>query len=170
MNFLKLKPCKIWECACGDGSMADVILKYGHEVIQTDLNTGTDYLKTEGKADAIITNPPFKLAAEFIEKALKEADIVAIVLKSQYWHAKKRYDLFMKNKPAFVLPLTWRPDFMNGESGGSPTMEVNWTVWIKGNNNCKYIPLLKPNGFEKVEMCRQKIFNYGSFNDNFDLK
>jgi len=151
MDFLKLKPCIIWECACGDGAMAKVLREYGHTVIETDIKTGTDYLKTEGKADAIITNPPFNLSAEFIEKALNEADIVAMVLKSQYWHAKKRFDLFTKNPPAYILPLTWRPDFMNGERGGSPTMEVHWTVWIKGNTDCKYIPLQKPNGFEKAE-------------------
>lgn len=144
MDFLHLAPCIVWECACGDGAMADVIEKYGHAVVRTDLRTGKDYLKTKGKADAIITNPPFNLSAEFIEKALGEAEIVAMVLKSQYWHAKKRLDLFRRNPPAYILPLTWRPDFLNGERGGSPTMEVQWTVWINGNTECKYVPLCKP--------------------------
>jgi len=148
MDFLKLKPCKVWECACGNGAMADVIKTYGHEVIETDLNTGIDYLKTEGKADAIITNPPFNLSAEFIEKALNEADVVAMVLKSQYWHAKGRIELFQKYKPSFILPLTWRPDFLYQErekgKSGSPTLEIIWTVWIKGNTDSKYIPLKKP--------------------------
>lgn len=157
MEFLKLKPCKIWECACGNGAMSNVIKNYGHEVIATDLNTGTDYLKTEGKADVIITNPPFNLSAEFIEKALNEADIVAMVLKSQYWHAKKRIDLFTKNPPAYILPLTWRPDFLyqervKGGKTGAPTMEIIWTVWIKGNTNSKYIPLLKPDSKKEATL------------------
>lgn len=144
MDFLKLQPCTVWECACGDGAMSNVIKAYGHEVIETDIRTGTDYLKTKGFADAIITNPPFNLSAEFIEKALTEAPIVAMLLKSQYWHAKKRIDLFTQNRPAYILPLTWRPDFMNGERGGAPTMEVIWTVWIKGNTNSQYCLLTKP--------------------------
>lgn len=151
MDFLKSVPCQIWEpdceiweCACGDLAMSKVLEKYVPNVRSTDINTGTDYLKTPGTAKAIITNPPFNLSSEFIEKALKEAPIVAMVLKSQYWHAKKRYDLFKENPPAYILPLTWRPDFLGGEKGGSPTMEVHWTVWIKGNTGSKYIPLLKP--------------------------
>jgi hypothetical protein len=145
MLQLNLEPCLIWEPACGDGAMTNVLLEYGHNVLSTDIATGIDYLTAEKMmVDAIITNPPFNLSHEFITKALSEAPIVAMLLKSQYWHAKKRYDLFMNNPPAYILPLTWRPDFMNGERGGSPTMEVAWTVWIRGNNGSKYIPLLKP--------------------------
>lgn len=144
MEFLKLPECEIWEPACGSGAMVEVFEKYGHSVKATDITTGSDFLTTKGSADAIITNPPFNLSEKFIEKALKEAPIVAMVLKSQYWHAKKRFRLFLDNKPAYILPLTWRPDFLNGERGGSPTMEVIWTVWIKGNSECKYIPLNKP--------------------------
>lgn len=144
MEFLKLPECEIWEPACGSGAMVEIFEKYGHLVKATDITTGCDFLTTKGSADAIITNPPFNLSEKFIEKALKEAPIVAMVLKSQYWHAKKRFRLFSENKPAYILPLTWRPDFLNGERGGSPTMEVIWTVWIKGNTECKYIPLNKP--------------------------
>lgn len=39
---------------------------------------------------------------------------------------------------AYVLPLTWRPDFMGGERGGTPTMEVHWTVWRRGQTDTKY--------------------------------
>ena len=144
MEFLNLSPCIIWEPAAGDGAIVKVLESYGHKVIATDIQTGYDFLKTVGTADAIITNPPFNLSHEFILKALHDAPIVAMVLKSQYWHAKKRFDLYKQNPPSYVLPLTWRPDFMGGEGGGSPTMEVHWTVWIKGNTGCKYIPLKKP--------------------------
>lgn len=144
MDFLKLDPCKMWEPACGDGAMVEILRSYGHDVIGTDITLGVDYLKTHGSTDMIITNPPFNLAENFIAKALKEAPVVAMVLKSQYWHAKKRYNLFKENPPSYILPLTWRPDFLGGEKGGSPTMEIAWTVWIKGNTKCQYVPLLKP--------------------------
>ena len=155
MEFLKLDHCKIWECASGNGAMSDVLKMYGHDVIETDLNTGTDYLEAKYDVDAIITNPPFNLSAKFIEKALGEANIVAMVLKSQYWHAKSRFDLFNKYRPSYILPLTWRPDFLyqereRGGKKGAPTLEIIWTVWIKGNTNCEYIPLPKPINIAKT--------------------
>jgi len=150
MNFLELDPCTVWECAAGNGAMSNVIKKYGHNVIETDIITGQDFLTTTDiKADAIITNPPFNLSHLFIEKAVKEARLVCMLLKSQYWHASKRYDLFNKHIPAFVLPLTWRPDFLEherkpGDKKGAPTMEVAWTVWKRGSVYTQYIPLQKP--------------------------
>jgi len=146
MRFLDLNPCTVWECACGDGAMAEVIKKYNHNVIATDIqNTGygcgnVDFLEERIQCDAIITNPPFNLSHKFILHALKQADLVAMILKSQYWHAKKRTELFRQNPPAYVLPLTWRPDF---GGGGAPTMEVHWTVWIKGDVDTKYRLLSK---------------------------
>lgn len=149
MDFLKLDPCLIWEPACGDGAMVKILESYGHNVIGTDISTGHDFMYTNRECDAIITNPPFNISQEFIEKSLCEADIVCMLLKSQYWHAKKRISLFEQSPPAWVLPLTWRPDFLEHERSagekGSPTMEVAWTVWIKGDTVTKYKPLHKPN-------------------------
>lgn len=153
MNFLKIKEClKILEPCCGCGSISEVLKSYRHNVDSYDLQLnlgygigGVDYLKNDFLGyDAIITNPPFNLSDQFIKKALSEASIVAFLLKSQYWHSKKRYTLLIEKPPAYILPLTWRPNF-DPNKGNSPTMEVLWTVWIKDNKNSKYIPLLKPN-------------------------
>jgi len=63
MDFLNLDPCVVWECAAGNGAMSNVIKSYGHNVIETDIATGHDFLAlTDIKADAIITNPPFNLS------------------------------------------------------------------------------------------------------------
>lgn len=148
MDFLKLNKTTIWEPACGNHAMSEVLESYGHHVISTDINMGVNYLTEKRECEAIITNPPFNLSQEFIEKALSEAKIVAFLLKSQYWHAKKRLSLFNNNSPAYVLPLTWRPDFLYQErkdgKKGSPTMEMAWTVWISGNTDTKYRILDKP--------------------------
>jgi hypothetical protein len=144
MRFLNLPPSRIWEPACGDGVMAEVIKKFGHEVIASDIGRtpygfgGLDFLKQEGKYDAVITNPPFNLSEKFIIHALHQAPLVAMLLKSQYWHAQKRAALFESTPPAWVLALTWRPDFMNGERGGTPTMECLWTVWMVSDTDTKY--------------------------------
>lgn len=144
MKFLKLEPCLISEPACGDGAMAEVLKQYGHDVMSSDIRHtgygcgGEDFLKSDGDYDAIITNPPFNVSEEFIRHAIPQARVVAMVLKSQYWHAKKRTALFKEFPPAYVLALTWRPDFMGGKRGGAPTMEVHWTVWIEGDEDTKY--------------------------------
>lgn len=149
MDFLKLPTMTIWEPACGIGSMSNVIKSYGHDVIETDISLGDDFFETDILAEAIIINPPFNLSERFIRKSIQDAPIVAMLLKSQYWHAKCRISLFNEFPPAYILPLTWRPDFLfdtRSESNKkpSPTMECLWTVWIKDNQDCKYQPLAKP--------------------------
>lgn len=152
MDFLDLEPSLIWEPACGDGAMSKVLESIGHSVISTDLRENSGYGKggidfltaTRIKCDAIITNPPFNLAEQFIIKALTVSPIVAMLFKSQYWHASGRTKLFEEYPPAYVLPLNWRPDFMNGEKGGSPTMDCLWTVWKTGETDTRYRVLSKP--------------------------
>ena len=151
MQFLELHAsAKVWEPACGDGAMSKVLAAYVDSVRSSDIRQsgygegGVDFLATDHPCDAVITNPPFNVSAEFIRHALKQAPIVAMVLKSQYWHAKKRTELFHESPPAWVLPLTWRPDFLGGERGGAPTMEVHWTVWVRGDVDTKYRLLRRP--------------------------
>ena len=154
MRFLKLSTnLRILEPACGTGEMAEVIRMYNKEVYAYDLretgyrynqNKPQDFLTEQWSFDAIITNPPFNLAEQFIRHALNQAPIVAMLLKSQYWHAKTRTPLFKEHPPAWVLPLNWRPDFRAGELGGSPTMEVAWTVWDADCTDTRYRILEKP--------------------------
>ena len=55
----------IWECACGDGAMSDVLAETGRQVISSDLHdrgygeTGHDYLTTLRRAPNIITRLAF---------------------------------------------------------------------------------------------------------------
>ena len=74
-----------------------------------------------------------------------------MLLKSQYWHAAKRAQLFREIPPSYVLPLTWRPDFLfkerNGEKGASPLMDVMWCVWLTPHMQgayTEYKPLMRP--------------------------
>ena len=142
--------CLIWEPACGGGKMARVMLDRGYAVIGTDLHPITDgvrsvdFLTGEMPCNWIITNPPFSIAEKFIRRALELNRPCAFLLKSQFWHARSRLELFRDHPPAYVLPLTWRPDFLFGAKSGSPTMECIWTVWDKGASTPQYIPLERP--------------------------
>jgi hypothetical protein len=143
----------IWEPAAGEGHMERALKTLGYSVDCSDLNTydGVDFLTTETtRAPWIITNPPFSLSEEFIRHShdlLKgvEGSGFAMLLKSQYWHAAKRTDLFSVIQPTYILPLTWRPDFLFGKKSGSPTMDVQWSVWEYPytNQTTVYCPLKK---------------------------
>lgn len=149
VNFFILKdiqPRLIWEPAAGRGHMV-IVLSAFYNVIGSDILYGQDYLTLDkpDNCDTIITNPPFSLSEQFIQKAVNEVDTVAMLLKSQYWHAKRRLTLFEKHTPAYILPLTWRPNFREELERHNPLMDVMWCVWRKGETNgTQYIPLRRP--------------------------
>lgn len=71
----------IWEPACGPGAIVRVLRAAGHMVYATDLvdygcedsTAGADFLMERAPSfavDAIVTNPPFKLAGRFVAHAL----------------------------------------------------------------------------------------------------
>ena len=69
----------IWECACGNGAMSEVLIKNGYNVYSSDLinrgygETGIDFLQSTKQVDNIVTNPPFNLATEFTTHSFKLA-------------------------------------------------------------------------------------------------
>ena len=153
----------IWEPACGDGAMSEVMKAMGYQVYSTDLREdsgygderGLDFLQYQPDPptgipitavfdDWIITNPPFNLAEDFIRKALSLTPRVAMLLSNQYWHAERRMKLFTEHTPSHILPLTWRPAFLEAERGKSPMMNVMWVVWGMNDGQALYRPLKRP--------------------------
>lgn len=156
LDFLEIpENTLVWEPACGKGHMTRVMENNNLNVIGTDILTGTDFLTADmpDGVEWIITNPPFSLAERFIRKCGEHKKPFALLLKSQYWHAAKRYRLFVEFTPAYVLPLTWRPDFLFGARGGASLMDVIWCVWLPYNEQAtKYIPLEKPSGNSSLKL------------------
>lgn len=140
-------PVQFHEPACGDGAISKVLEGYGYDVLSTDLvdrgygTPGIDYLKCTESRPFVITNPPFFLAEEFIQRAFDMGAIrVYMLLKSTFFHASGRSDLFNGTPLRRNMPLTWRLDF-TGE--GSPTMECSWFEWVAGYRGYpEYGPLL----------------------------
>ncbi len=105
LQFLDLpKTTVIWEPACGEMDMVSTMQSAGYSVFATDLKYGQDFL-TEPlpECDWIVTNPPFCVSDKFIERCVEHGKPFAMLLKSQYWHAKKRYDLFQSTPPVLCL-------------------------------------------------------------------
>jgi hypothetical protein len=131
----------IWEPACGSGKMSGVLASYSNKVIATDIYSpdeiSIDFLTVpeaiDGPHHAIVTNPPYELATEFIERALEfqrpHAGIVAMLLRTDFDHAQSRKHLFA-NHPAFEkkVVLTKRIKWFE-DSKGQPSFNHAWFVW-----------------------------------------
>lgn len=134
----------IWECACGEGHISKVLMENNFNVKSTDLidrNFGTpyiDFLKSDDKWHGdIITNPPYKYAQEFVEKALNlvyDYSKIAMFLKIQFLEGKKRKKLFEKNPPKTVYISASRlACAKNGDfEEVSRAVGYAWFVWQKG--------------------------------------
>lgn len=96
--------------------------------IWRELTKGRDYLTTPTNYPdcAIITNPPFSLAQEFLDKSLREAQFVAYLLRINFLGGQCRHDWWQGLEPHHLYVLSRRPDF-SGE-GGDAT-EYAWFVW-----------------------------------------
>ena len=132
LHLRKWLDAPIHEPACGDGAIARVLSRFGLTVIATDLVdrgygwTGIDFLKVPPMAPIVITNPPFRLAEEFIAHAVTGARLVALLLKSDFWHAARRIALHDRFPPAQELVVTWRLDWTGQKR---PMMNTTWWVW-----------------------------------------
>lgn len=104
-----------------------------------DVNGGIDFLNYEPhrKYDTIITNPPFALAQEFIEKALTLTNRRVIMFaKIQLLEGDKRRKMFDNSPLKYVYVFSKRVNpLRNGEAtdeNGKPwasTMCFAWFVW-----------------------------------------
>lgn len=144
LDKLSISPIyTIWEPACGHGHMVRVMERMGYRVIGTDIQSGTDFLTVPLlDCDWIITNPPFVLAEQFVRRCWSHGKPFALLLKTQYWNAAKRYRLFQECHPVRIMPLTWRPDFTGG---GGAMMDMAWCVWVPGSKSATiFEPLNKP--------------------------
>lgn len=100
-----------------------------------ELRRGRDYLKYdfEQKFDLIITNPPFSLTREFLEKSRSELNpggVIAYLQRLNYLGSDKRVPFWKSfGTPDKLGVLTPRPRFTND---GSDSCEYGWFIWDDG--------------------------------------
>ena len=139
-------PKKVWECACGTGCLSDRLKDFGYDVVSSDLidrgyGDVADFLKTTempNDSNCIITNPPYKYAEDFVEKALEivpNGNKVCMFLRVLFLESKSRKKLFEKYPPKTIYVSSSRincarnGDFQNF---GLKALAYAWYVWEKG--------------------------------------
>lgn len=135
----------IWECACGQGHLAEELRKHEYDIIATDLidrgygNTGINFLEVLNIHNGdILTNPPFKLAEEFVEKGmslLEDGKKLILFLKIQFLEGQERKKLFKKYPLKYVYVHSKRQQCSKDadfEHLKATTQFYAWYVWEKG--------------------------------------
>jgi len=136
---------RIWEPACGEGHLSKRMEHFGKGVYSTDLidrgfghgNVNFFDVVRPLLCTDIITNPPYKYAQEFIEKALElTGNKVAMFLKLTFLEGKKRKFFFAKYPPKTVYVYSYRKNCaQNGDFMKFPQDKAicfAWFVWEKG--------------------------------------
>ena len=131
------------EPSCGEGHISKVLSEHGYNVTSSDLisrgfgNTQDffDYKYFNGN---IITNPPYKVALDFVKHSLEiipDGNKVAMFLKLQFLEGKARKEFYKTNPPKKIYVASGRLNCAkNGEFEKYPSSAVAyaWFVWEKG--------------------------------------
>ena len=159
---------RIVEPAAGTGAIVQVFLAHGRQVRAVEVrpralpflrelcpSTWGDWLSIAGaKSDhrlveacggppeecAIVTNPPFAIAREFVEATLGHAPWVGMLLRLNVLGARGWKDLWCSHAPTTLLPLSRRPSFT--PDGKTSMDNYAWFIW-----DCNRPPLdIRPVG------------------------
>jgi hypothetical protein len=144
----------IWECACGDGAMSEVLGETGNRVVSSDLydrgfgEVGHDFLTTRRRFPNIVTNPPFNSAEGFVASGLKIADRkFALLLRLAFLEGANRANtIFHRAPPARVWVFSERITFYikGAQQAGSGTTAYAWFVWDKDHSGATELNWFKP--------------------------
>jgi hypothetical protein len=134
-------PPVCWE-ACGPetSAIALVLRAHGRRVVCTDITTdGIDFrdrTKAPSGAQAIVANPPFSLAADFVRHGLALVPKVVVLERIQFLESEDRADIIEGGDLARVLVFADRVPRMHrqGWNGkrSSPAMCLAWFVFERG--------------------------------------
>jgi hypothetical protein len=131
------------EPACGAGHMARVLREYFGEVRASDAypygyGATRNYLDVPYEANAVdwvITNPPFRLAEQFVQRSLIVARRgVAVLVRTVFIESIGRYrDLFEKTPPSRFAQYTERVPMVRArlDRRASTATGYAWLVWEK---------------------------------------
>jgi hypothetical protein len=141
-------PLRLWEPACGRGAIVDVLRAAGHQVIGSDLvNYGDpthfyrrDFLmeKLPAGCECIITNPPYKLAEQFVEHAIDLCPHVVMLLRLAFLESERRTGILEGRGLARVCLFKRRLPMMHRDGWDGPRASSGipfaWFVWDRSHS------------------------------------
>lgn len=146
---LQFSPNILEPCA-GNGHISNVLKAHGYsvssfDIVQRDypLDYVGDFLQWKGTFDGdIVTNPPYSLAYDFVNKSLDiipNGKKVVMFLKLQFLEGCKRRKLFDTKQLKYVYVFSKRTNCAkNGDVKyfeESSAIAYAWYVWEKGYNS-----------------------------------
>lgn len=152
-----------WEPACNRGFMARPLAEYFKAVHATDIHDyGWDGQKAvrdflipmagDERYDWVISNPPFRLASQFINRALDVSrGAVAMLVRTSFLESVDRYEtLFKDTPPAIIAQFVERVPMVKGrhDPAASTATSYAWLVWCWG---------VEPTKFVWIPPCRRQL-------------
>jgi hypothetical protein len=152
----------VWEPACNRGFMARPLTEYFGRTHFSDIRDygwegqhrtvdflfpGSEDLMAQSPPDWIITNPPFRLALQFVHRAwaCNPNWGVAVLVRTAFLEGVNRYqELFSKSPPSIVAQFSERVPMVEGrfDPEASTATSYCWLVWQMGvkGTQLKWIP------------------------------
>ena len=154
----------VWEPACAEGYMAKTLAEYFAAVFASDVRDyGYGYVQDflfpeDRKYDWVITNPPFRLAQQFAEKALSHAKVgVALLVRTAFLESADRYEkLFSEMPPTAILQFVERVPMFKGrlDRAGSTATAYCWLVWRRNIHGALWS---RTTAFHWLAPCRKRL-------------
>jgi hypothetical protein len=150
-----LGPLTCLEPACGAGHMAKVLKECFCSVVASDafeygFGTSRDFLcmpYPPASFDWVITNPPFRMAEQFAERALTVArQGVALLVRTVFLESVGRYErIFKLRPPAIIAQFVERVPMVKGrlDQKASTATSYAWLVWdaeFTAQSQLRWIP------------------------------
>lgn len=136
-------PESIWEPAAGEGAIVKPLQAAGFRVFASDIADyglpdcacGMDYPKAPPRpgVQAVVTNPPYKLAVDFAKKAIGEVPYLALLLRTNFLESTARLPFFRRHQPARIWISSRRLPMMHRHGWTGPRAPSNtcyaWFIW-----------------------------------------
>lgn len=161
--------CTVREPAANRGHMVRPLREYFREVEASDVHDYgagfpvLDYLfgPPPPPVGFTITNPPFRLAEQFIERMAATSELgFAVIVRAAFLEGVGRGErLFSKNPPSYVLQFTERVVMHKGRLApeGSTATAYAWLVWLEGDDDTR---------LRWIQPCRKRLERAEDYADN----
>lgn len=145
-----MRQLTVWEPCANRGHMVRPLEEYFHAVSGTDVQDYgagfevQDFLMPfpmRWVVDLIITNPPFRLATEFVRKAMRlTRGGCAVLVRGTWMESRERYDLFSEFPPTLIAQFAERVPMVRGrlDRKASTATAYAWVIFRHGQTDTRW--------------------------------